>query len=148
MTRRRRSGVRAAMLRVREYAGLEPGYTPITEILKKRAEEQMAKPGVLYPAKVEIETEMSRNSNYVEGLEALFKKHNLTGWQEPLAKLKQQLTDYDAWVTANCAAKGADRLPLASRAAMLSSSKATASTFLPLSSPRWRTRLSPRSRAR
>jgi uncharacterized protein (DUF885 family) len=91
----------AAILRVREYAGLEPGYTPITEILKKRAEEQMAKPGVLYPAKVEIETEMSRNSHYVEGLEALFKKHNMTGWQEPLAKLKQQLSDYDAWVTAN-----------------------------------------------
>jgi len=51
----------AAVLRVREYAGLEAGYTPITEILKKRTEEQMAKTGVLYPARVEIETEMSRN---------------------------------------------------------------------------------------
>ena len=57
----------AAVVRLRAYAGLEPGYTAITEILKQRTQEQMAKPGVIYPAKVEIETEMARNSNYVEG---------------------------------------------------------------------------------
>src|SRR5664279_6462448 len=88
----------AAVLRVRAYAGLEPGYTAITEILKQRTQEQMAKPGIIYPAKVEIETEMARNSNYVEGIAALMQKYNLQGWQEPLAKLKQQLLDYDAWV--------------------------------------------------
>jgi hypothetical protein len=55
----------AAAVRIREYAGLEPGYKPLTEILKQRVMEQMAKPGVIYPAKVEIETEMGRNSNYV-----------------------------------------------------------------------------------
>jgi uncharacterized protein (DUF885 family) len=90
----------AAVLRVREYAGLEPGYTAIAEILKQRTQEQMAKPGVIYPSKVEIETEMARNSNYIEGLAALLQKHNLSGWQEPLGKLKQQLTDYDVWVKA------------------------------------------------
>jgi uncharacterized protein (DUF885 family) len=90
----------AAVTRVRAYAGMEPGFTAIAEILKKRTEEQMAKPGVIYPAKMEIETEMARNSNYVEGIAALMKKHNLSGWEEPLAKLKQQLADYDAWVTA------------------------------------------------
>ena len=78
----------AAVVRVREYAGLEPGYTAITEILKQRTQEQMAKPGVIYPAKVEIETEMARNSNYVEGLAALLTKQRLEGWQEPLGKLK------------------------------------------------------------
>ncbi len=91
----------AAVTRIREYAGLEPGYTPITEILKKRTQDQMAKPGVIYPAKTEIETEMSRNSNYVDGIAALLKKHKLTGWEEPLNKLKQQLTDYDEWVRTN-----------------------------------------------
>jgi uncharacterized protein (DUF885 family) len=29
---------------------------------------------------------------------ALFAKYKLTGWQEPYAKLKTQLSDYDAWV--------------------------------------------------
>ena len=103
----------AAVVRVREYAGLEPGYTAITEILKQRTHEQMAKPGVIYPAKVEIETEMARNSNYVEGLAALLTKQKLEGWQEPLGKLKQQLVDYDAWVRATVLPKAREdfRLP-------------------------------------
>ena len=103
----------AAVVRIRDYAGLEPGYTAITEILKQRTTEQMAKPGVVYPARVEIETEMARNSNYVDGIAALMQKYKLTGWEEPFAKLKPQLTDYDAWVRATVLPKARDdfRLP-------------------------------------
>jgi Bacterial protein of unknown function (DUF885) len=90
----------AAVVRIREYAGLEPGYTSITEILKQRVTEQMAKPGAIYPARVEIETEMARNSNYIDGISALMQKYNLVGWQEPFGKLKAQLSEYDTWVRA------------------------------------------------
>jgi uncharacterized protein (DUF885 family) len=88
----------AAVTRIRRYAGLDPGYSALTEILKQRVTEQMAKPGVIYPAKVEIETELVRNSNYLEGIAALCKQYNLTGWEEPYGTLKKQLTDYDAWI--------------------------------------------------
>ncbi len=103
----------AAVVRIREYAGLEPGYTALTEILKKRTTEQMAKPGVIYPARVEIETEMARNSNYVDGIAALMQKYKLTGWEEPFAKLKTQLADYDTWVRATVLPKARNdfRLP-------------------------------------
>src|SRR5271157_2062189 len=103
----------AAVVRIREYAGLDPAYTALTEILKQRVTEQMAKPGVIYPAKVEIETEMARNSNYLDGIAALLRKYKLTGWEEPFAKLKSQLTDYDAWVRATVLPKARDdfRLP-------------------------------------
>ncbi len=90
----------AAVVRIREYAGVERGYAALTEILKKRTQDQMARAGALYPARVEIETEMARNGNYVDGIAALLKKYGLTGWQEPFARLKQQLSDYDAWVRA------------------------------------------------
>jgi uncharacterized protein (DUF885 family) len=103
----------AAVVRIREYAGLEPGYTALTEILKQRITEQMAKPGVIYPARVEIETEMARNSNYLDGIVALMQKYKLTGWEEPFAKLRTQLTDYDAWTRATVLPKARDdfRLP-------------------------------------
>jgi uncharacterized protein (DUF885 family) len=91
----------SAVVRIREYAGMEPGYKAITEILKDRVNAQMAKPGVVYPAKMAIETEMARNSNYMEGLATLLEKYKLTGWQEPFAKLKAQLTEYDQWTRAN-----------------------------------------------
>jgi uncharacterized protein (DUF885 family) len=103
----------AALIRLRKYAGLEPGYKPYTDLLKQRALEQIAKPGAIYPAKIELETELGRNSNYIEGIPELFKKYKLTGWQSPYQKLKTQLAAYDAWIRATILPKArADfRLP-------------------------------------
>jgi uncharacterized protein (DUF885 family) len=91
----------AALMRLRKYAGVEPGFKPFTEILKTREMEQIAKPGVIYPSKEQLETELGRNSNYVDGIAALFNKYKLTGWEPAYAKLKMQLVDYDAWIRAN-----------------------------------------------
>jgi uncharacterized protein (DUF885 family) len=88
----------AAVVRIRRYAGLDPAYKSLTDILKQRVTEQMAKPGIIYPAKVEMETEMARNSNYLDGIAALCKQFKLSGWEEPFAKLKMQLAEYDAWL--------------------------------------------------
>jgi uncharacterized protein (DUF885 family) len=103
----------AAVVRIREYAGLAPGYKPLTDILRQRVSEQISKPGVIYPAKTEIETELGRNSNYLDGIAALMQKYSLKNWQEPFSKLKAQLADYDAWTKANVLPKArADfRLP-------------------------------------
>jgi uncharacterized protein (DUF885 family) len=65
----------------------------------------MAKPGVTYPWRNEIETELGRDSNYVEGIAALFEKYKIEGWQEAYSKLKTQLADYDAWLKANILSK-------------------------------------------
>ncbi len=91
----------AAVIRLRKYAGVEPGYKPFTDLLKQRELEQMAKPNMVYPSRGEMETELSRNSNYLDGLTMLFTKYKLTGWQEPLARLKTELLAYDGWVRAN-----------------------------------------------
>lgn len=91
----------AAVVRLRRYAGAETGYAPYTELLKRRALEQMAKPGVVYPSKGEVETELGRDSNYVSGIADLFKKYRLSGWEDSYARLETELTGYDAWVRAN-----------------------------------------------
>jgi Bacterial protein of unknown function (DUF885) len=103
----------AAIVRISKYAGLEPGYKPLAEILKQRVIEQMAKPGVVYPARTEIETELARDPNYMEGIATLLQKYKLTGWEEPFNKLKSQLIDYDAWTKVNVLPKARNdfRLP-------------------------------------
>jgi Bacterial protein of unknown function (DUF885) len=103
----------AALIRLRKYAGMEPGYQPFTELLKAREIEQIAKPGVIYPSQSEVQTELGRNSNYVEGIGALFKKYQLEGWEPAYAKLKEQLIGYDAWVRENILPKARSdfRLP-------------------------------------
>ena len=89
---------KAALVRLRKYAGVEPGYKPFTQLLKERAQGQAAKPNMIYPAKLEIETQLARNQNFVDGIPPLFKQYGLTQWEEPYARLKTELADYDAWV--------------------------------------------------
>jgi uncharacterized protein (DUF885 family) len=103
----------AAVIRLRKYAGVEPGYQPFAELLKQRESEQIAKPHVIYPSKQELETELGRNSNYIDGIADLFKKYKLTGWEPAYQKLKLQLIDYDAWVKKNILPKARSdfRLP-------------------------------------
>jgi len=105
----------AAVTRLLKYTGLQTPYQPITQVLEQRALEQMAKPGVIYPAKDEIETELGRNQAYVEGIRSLFVKYRLTGWQAGYERLERELADYDAWIRANVLPKARTdfRLPRA-----------------------------------
>jgi uncharacterized protein DUF885 len=91
----------AAVIRIRKYAGLEPGCRPLTEIYKQRVQEQMAKPGVVYPSRTQIETELGRTSSFVGGIATLLEKYKISGWQEPYEKLKVQLAEYDTWTKEN-----------------------------------------------
>ena len=88
----------AAVVRLRKYAGIEPGFTPETDQLKKLMELQMAKPNIIYPSRARVESALSRNGLYVDGIASLFRQYNLQGWEEPYARLKAQLTAYDEWI--------------------------------------------------
>jgi len=103
----------AAVVRLRKYAGLEPGCQPLTEILKQRVKEQIDKAGVTYPARTELETELGRNTHYIEGIKALLEKYKLTDWQDAYAKLASQLAEYDEWTRATVLTKARSdfRLP-------------------------------------
>jgi hypothetical protein len=87
----------AAVERLKKYAGLAPGYAPLTTVLMERTQGEMAKPGMAYPSRRELETQLARNATIVKGIADLFKKYNLTGWEGPYETLKKQLADYDAW---------------------------------------------------
>ena len=91
----------AALVRLRKYAGLEPGFTPYAELVRQRTAEQLAKPGVFFPPKTLLENQLERNPNYLQGIPLLFKKYHLHGWEAAFTALKAQLHEYDAWVRAN-----------------------------------------------
>lgn len=95
----------AAIVRLKEYAGLMGGYQPITAILRQRVEQQMEKPDVVYPSRQRMEVDLARNPTVIDGIADLFRKYKLAGWEEPYGKLKAQLIAYDAWTTQNVAPK-------------------------------------------
>ncbi|MEP7254061.1 MAG: DUF885 family protein, partial [Ginsengibacter sp.] len=92
---------KAAVTRVRKYAGLESGYSPITDIYKERTIAKMSKPGMIYPSKQSMQVQLSRNQSIIKGIADLFKKYKITGWEDGYAALKKQLEDYDAWINTN-----------------------------------------------
>jgi uncharacterized protein (DUF885 family) len=103
----------AAVVRLRKYAGTEPGFKPFADLLKQRVMEQMAKPGVVYPSTNEMETELGRDKNYVDGIQSLFLKYQLTGWQDSFARLREELADYDTWIRGTAMPKGRTDFKLA-----------------------------------
>jgi Bacterial protein of unknown function (DUF885) len=87
-----------ALKRLRLYAGLEPGTTPIATLAQERTRERLAVRGLAGPFKGEVEKNLSNSASYVDGVQKLFEKYKLPGYEPAFAKLKEQLAGYDAFV--------------------------------------------------
>src|SRR5262245_55439392 len=102
---------RAALVRLRKYVGMEPGFEPLTKQIQARAAE-WAKPGQRGPARIQAETDLARADFFVDGVADLFTRYNVEGYQEPLAKLKQQVAEYKGWVKEEILPKARDDFQL------------------------------------
>ena len=91
---------KAALVRLRKYSGMEPGYTPITKLAEDRINERLNLPGRIGPYKGEVENDLGQSEFFVKGIGDLFKKYNVQGYEEPYAKLKEQLAEYNEFVRA------------------------------------------------
>ncbi|MGH9662988.1 MAG: DUF885 domain-containing protein, partial [Bryobacteraceae bacterium] len=88
----------AAVVRLRKYAGLESGYTPLTAQAETRFREKLHTARLAGPPRVELEEDLRNTAKYVNGIALLFEKYKLQGYQEAFAKLKEQLAAYDRFV--------------------------------------------------
>jgi len=88
----------AALVRLRKYAGMEPGYTPIAQLAQNRIRERLDKPGLMGPAKLQVEDDLANTKFFVDGIGKLFEKYKISGYEAPYAKLKEQLADYENFV--------------------------------------------------
>jgi hypothetical protein len=88
----------AALVRLKKYTGQADGYEPLTELAKLRLTERSEIPGLIKPFKGEVQQDLERAPVMLEGLPGLFEATELDGYQEDLALLSQQLTDFNAWV--------------------------------------------------
>jgi uncharacterized protein (DUF885 family) len=88
----------AAVTRLRKYVGLEKGFTAFTAMAEARYREREKTPGLLGPAKAEIEKDLGDTNTYVTGIGLLLEKYNMKGYQPAFEKLKTQLAEYDDFV--------------------------------------------------
>lgn len=88
----------AALVRLRKYTGVEPGYTPMTVLAEQFIRSRMDRPGLIGPFKDEIEKDLQNTGTYLKGIEELFKKYGIQGYEEPYAKLREQAAAYETFV--------------------------------------------------
>lgn len=88
----------AAVVRLRKYTGLEPGYQPMIAMAEQLYRAKLQSPGLVGPSKVEVEKNLENTSAYVNGIGLLLEKYKMQGYQDAFAKLKEQLAGYDSFV--------------------------------------------------
>ena len=88
----------AALARFRKYVGLEPGYTPVLELAAERTRKGLATPGLLPPAKAEVEKNLGNGGFYIDGIAKLFQKYGIAGSEEAQARFKAQMDAYTAFL--------------------------------------------------
>ncbi len=88
----------AALVRLRKYAGMEPGSTSIVQLTEERSRERLKKPGLMGPFKGEMEKNFGNEATYIDGIGQLFQKYKIAGYEEPYARLKQQMAEYHAFL--------------------------------------------------
>jgi hypothetical protein len=107
----------SAVTRLKEYTGIQTGFMPMTAMAEARFRERLNTPGLLGPSKAELEQDLNDTNTYVTGIALLFEKYNQKDYQTALAKLKDQLTEYDAFIRREVLPKARTdfRLPPASQ---------------------------------
>ena len=88
----------AALVRLRKYLGLEPGTESVIAQAQARFREKLATPGLLGPPRAEVEKKLGNTAAYLSGISLLFERFRIVGYQDAVAQLKSQLTDYDDFV--------------------------------------------------
>ena len=89
---------KAALVRLRKYAGLEKGTQPYASLARGLTEAAMADPKRQMPSKMEIEKDLKAGPMELDGVGKLFQKYGIAGYEQPLAELKKQAVAYDAWL--------------------------------------------------
>ncbi len=103
----------AALTRLNRYAGMEKGYTPITVLAEDRTREYLARPELMGPVKAQVEKDLANSDFFMSGIEELFKKYQITGYEPAYNKLKVQVAAYNDFLRKEILPKSRDdfRLP-------------------------------------
>lgn len=102
-----------AVDRLKAYAGLQPGGTPLATLARQRYEERLSNTTLLQPTTIEVQQSLDNVDTYISGIESLLQKYSLAGADEAMKALAGQLKDYAAWTRAEVLPKAREdtRLP-------------------------------------
>jgi hypothetical protein len=89
---------RTALVRLRKYAGLEPGTSPLTTLVEQRLRRALTKRGLSAPSRSQVETNLTQATLFLDEVRGLFQKYDIAGYEPALAELKQQIAEYGEFI--------------------------------------------------
>ncbi len=103
----------AALVRLRRYAGLEEGYTPLAEQATAFVKARLDIAELQGPYKDDLAKDRSNRARFIDGVQQLFDKYEIGGYEEAYAALRSQLDVYDAFLESEVAPRAREdfRLP-------------------------------------
>ena len=103
----------AALVRLRRYAGLEEGYTPLAEQATAFVKARLGNAELEGPYKDDLAKDRSNRARFIDGIQQLFDKYEIGGYEEAYAALRSQLDAYDAFLESELAPRAREdfRLP-------------------------------------
>ncbi|HVF58660.1 MAG TPA: DUF885 domain-containing protein [Thermoanaerobaculia bacterium] len=90
----------AALVRLRKYAGLAPGTTPLADQAAAMLRDRLDEPALLAPFQGDLERQLGNSGRFLAGIAELLQKSGLTGWEEAHARFGQQVAAYEALLRA------------------------------------------------
>jgi len=87
----------AALQRLRKYAGISAGTTPIAELAMAQSRARFDE-SLLGPYRGKVEQDLEDAATLLRGVEELFSATQLAEWRDPFARLASQVDAYNAWV--------------------------------------------------
>ncbi len=88
----------AALVRLKKYAGLEKGYTPITKQAEAVLRARLDDGDLQGPFVDNLKKDLANSQRFIEGIEQLFQKYQIKGYEKPYAALESQLAEYNAFL--------------------------------------------------
>src|SRR5580692_1438977 len=81
----------SVLIRLKKYAGMEPGFVPAVTLAERRFRDGLKTPGLLGPARSRVEKDLGNSAAYIDGIGLLLEKYKIQGYAPVFAKLKEQL---------------------------------------------------------
>ncbi|HEY0480092.1 MAG TPA: DUF885 domain-containing protein [Kofleriaceae bacterium] len=102
----------AALVRLRKYLGLDGGQASLVQLAEAETRDGLQK-GLLAPARLEVENDLSTAEPLLAGVDKLFKEFNIADADAALAEMHKQLGEYLHFVRSEVLPKARDdfRLP-------------------------------------
>jgi uncharacterized protein (DUF885 family) len=89
---------RSALQRLRRYAGMEPGTSPIAELMRARTTERAKAGRLAWPYHGEVEQHLGNCERYIAGVAEIFRAGPPQDWQAAHERLATQLRAHCEWV--------------------------------------------------